>query len=140
METLSRLPPPLPLICRLCPLINGLKRRLPVKENLRWKGSNSNSNFHHRNINEGANNLHYVTGRSIGISGLLSVSMSMGTAVSIPSAAPKSAALHAYHTALDRCSISFYLAWCKCPMRYTIETACRLCSCSSMGIIYCCPI
>jgi hypothetical protein len=81
METLSRLPPPLPLICRLCPIRNGIKRRPPVKDNLRWKGSNSISNFHHHNINEGADNLHYVTGRSVGISGLLSVPMSMGVSV-----------------------------------------------------------
>jgi hypothetical protein len=47
METLSRLPPPLPFICRLCPIRNGIKRRPLGKENLRWKGSNSIYNFHH---------------------------------------------------------------------------------------------
>jgi hypothetical protein len=32
METLSRLPPSLPLICRLCPIRNGIKRHPPVKD------------------------------------------------------------------------------------------------------------
>jgi hypothetical protein len=62
METLSRPPPPppLPLICRLCPIRNGTQRCPPAKENLRWKGSNSISNFHHHNAKWGRCRL-YIT-------------------------------------------------------------------------------
>jgi hypothetical protein len=65
----------------------------PVKENLRWKGSNRIYNFHHHYINEGAVDcVHYVTGRSFAFSGLLSVAMSMDwvlTAVTICSIKPE---------------------------------------------------
>jgi hypothetical protein len=41
---------------------------------MRWKGSNSISNFHHRNVNEGAYNLYLVTGRIHRIQGSIKCS------------------------------------------------------------------
>jgi hypothetical protein len=61
--------------CRLCPIWNGIQRCPPVNKILQWKGSISIFNFH--NVNEGAVDLHYVTGRSFAFSYLLSVPMSM---------------------------------------------------------------
>jgi hypothetical protein len=58
MLTLSRPPPPLPFMCWLCPIRNDIQRCTTVKENLRWKGPNSITNFHHHNIHEGAADLH----------------------------------------------------------------------------------
>jgi hypothetical protein len=41
-------------MCRLCPIWIGCQRCPPRKEELRGRGSNSISNFHHHNINGGA--------------------------------------------------------------------------------------
>jgi hypothetical protein len=69
METLSTAPPPppqpLPLLCILCPIRNGIQRCPPVKENLRWKGSNSISNFHHHNICKWGRCRLYITSQKL---------------------------------------------------------------------------
>jgi hypothetical protein len=46
-------PPPLPLMCRLSHIWIGCQRYPPRKEELRGRGSNSISNFHHHNTNGG---------------------------------------------------------------------------------------
>jgi hypothetical protein len=73
MVTLSRPPPTPSLYVQTVSHRNGLQRWPPVKENLWW----SIYNFHHHDINDGAADLHFVTGASFAFSGLLSVPMSM---------------------------------------------------------------